>query len=190
MLFGEMTPGRSHHWGALLSEIEVALLLVVLDISGLKNSFSSPWIVHEFTSSCGLEICWVSSKLVVSSYLVERILIAHELISREINWVLFLSEAFQLFSSEILAPWSGVVPMRCLQSIFVLFIDNSTILFAPVFKLTAIVGIISGIKASDGKIRLSHFIFFIFDIEIVSFSYVWWVMILSHTCFICGFYKN
>jgi len=66
--------------------------LIILDISRLENWCSLFRIISKFAFCRGFEICWVCAQLVMSTYLIESILVAHMLILREINWVFFLGE--------------------------------------------------------------------------------------------------
>lgn len=84
MSFGEMSPSRCHHWDSFFAHLEVMGLLVVFDITGLKHGSSAFRIVSKLAHSCGFEIGWIESELVVGSYLIKGILIAHVFISGEV----------------------------------------------------------------------------------------------------------
>ena len=84
MSFREMSPSGCHHWDALFTHLEVMGFLIILHITSLEYGSSAIGVVPEFAHSCSFEIGWVESKLVVSAYLIESILITHVFISCEV----------------------------------------------------------------------------------------------------------
>ena len=87
-----MRPRRGHHRGALLAQIKMALSFILLQMLGLER-LSSLRVISEFRLSGGLKISRIGSKLVMSAYLIQSILVAHVFIFGKINWVFFLSKS-------------------------------------------------------------------------------------------------
>ena len=59
-------------------------LLIIFYISCFEHGGSAVRVVSELAHCCGLEIGWVESELIVSSYLIQCILITHMFISSEV----------------------------------------------------------------------------------------------------------
>lgn len=85
--------------------------LVILDTSCLEQRPSVGGVVPEFTLGRRLEICEIAAQLVVRVNLIQRILIAEELILSEANIIPFRIEFIGLFRRKVLTPTSRVVPM-------------------------------------------------------------------------------
>jgi len=164
-----MSPCWSHHRGTLITEIEMRFALVLLHIPCIERPISSLWCIFELRLSSSLKIRWVCSKFIMSSYLIQSILIPHVLIFRKINWIPFFSKSLQLFGAEILAPWSRVVPMWSFELIFCCFIQNVLFWALILNKSICIIRLIPSLHSSNSKIGLSHFHLFTFNIEIISF---------------------
>ena len=107
-----MGPSGCHLRNTLLAKFEVMSFLIILDFSCRKNRMPLCGVILELAGGCSFKISWIYPQLIVSSYLVQCILIAKELILAEICLILFVLETLDLFGAEILTPTSGVVPMR------------------------------------------------------------------------------
>ena len=188
-LFGEVTPRRSHHGATFFTKIEMTLLLIVFHISCLKDWVSCARIILEFAASSCFKIVGISTKLIVSTDLIQIDLVTHEFIFSEVYWIFFLSKTFKLLSSKVLAPRSGVVPMGSLQFVFIIFVHKFPLLISIAHKLTIVTSIIARLQSAYGKVGLTHFVFLDADIEI-SFLSVDWVLILSCACFWVVFYRQ
>ena len=99
-----MAPGGCHHWTSLFSKVEVTLLLIIFHISSLEDWLPRQRVVHELTLSCCLETVGICAKLIVSSYLIQCVLVAYEFIFCKIDGVPSAGKTFELFRSKILAP--------------------------------------------------------------------------------------
>ena len=111
-LFGEMRPGSSHFWNAFAAKTEMMCFLIIFNPIRFKDWLSLIRIIPKFAFSSAFKISGISTKFIMSSYLIQSILISKGLITSKIYNVSFFFECFPLFSSEILTPTPGVIPMR------------------------------------------------------------------------------
>ena len=160
----------------------MALLLIVFHISSLENWVSCARIILEFTAGSCFKVRGVCPKFIVSTDLVQIDLMSVKFILSKIHWIFFLGKTFQLLSSKILAPRSGMIQMGCLQFVLIIFVHNFPFGISITHKLAIVAGIVASIKSAHRKVGLTHFIFFDADIEISS-CFVDWVLILSSACF-------
>ena len=175
-----MSPGRCHHWNAFAAKFEVVALLIVLDIACFEQWCSAVRIVAELTLGCGLEIGSVLAHLVVSPNLIQGVLVAHELIRGEIDWIFLFNKALELLGSEVLAPTSGMIPMRSLEVVLLLLSNDSSIpSVTKLGELPAIACLVAGVEAADLKIGLSHLLFFAGKIKLAA-SAVSWILPLRN----------
>ena len=84
MSLGKVGPCWSHHWYAFFSHWEMMRFLIIFNITGFENCCSTIGVISEFAHCCSFKIGWIEAKLIMSSYLIQCILIAHVLICCEV----------------------------------------------------------------------------------------------------------
>ena len=69
-LSGEIRPGCGHLWHTLVTKIEMMSFLIILDLICSKDWVSFVRIILKFASCRTFEISWISTKFVMSCYLI------------------------------------------------------------------------------------------------------------------------
>ena len=114
-LSGEVGPSGCHLWYSFISKIKMMSLLIILDSICFKDWVSVVGVISKFASSCTLEIGCITSKFIMSCYLIQSILITKGsivlIIGSVSRFLTFFIKSFLLFSFEILTPTSRMVPM-------------------------------------------------------------------------------
>ena len=80
--------------------------LIVLHLIGGEDWVSFLRVILKFTSGSAFEIGWISSKFIMSCYLIQSILITEGFILTIIDWIFLFLEGFLLLSSKVLTPTS------------------------------------------------------------------------------------
>jgi len=114
MPLGELCPGGCHHRYTLIAHLEVVSLLIILCTSCLENRLSISRVVPKLLCCGRFIITWGNAHFVVSSNLIESVLVSEYFISGKVHWVLLLTEMSSLLGSKVFWPTSRMVPVRCL----------------------------------------------------------------------------
>ena len=141
--------------------------LIILDPSRLEPWSSLIRVVPELILLRRLEVRMIASQLVVSRYLIKRVLVSHEFILGEANIVTLGIELIGLFCREVLAPTSGVIPMVGLQEILVLLCHSWSVLklIVVAHELSKVATLIAALELTNFEVSLSHLFFFLHNVE-------------------------
>jgi len=108
---GKLCPGSRHLWYSFITHAKMRFFLVIFYSICCKNGMSFIRIISKLAFCCAFKNSWILTKLIVSTNLIQRILKMEALVEFKIDSILFLFKWFCLFSSKILTPTSGMIPV-------------------------------------------------------------------------------
>ncbi len=156
-----------HHRGSLLSQVEMALFLVVLGVTRGEQGSAMGGVVAEPGVSGGFEDGRVGAELVVGVDLVQRILVAHELVLREVHRVFLLHELLQLLRLEVLRPAARVVPVVALKIVLHFLVDEDAFGALGSAELVTVARFVARPQVPHVKVGLGHLLLFCLYIELL-----------------------
>ena len=120
-LFRKMSPCGCHFWNSLVSEFKMMALLIILHFPSAEHRISIISVISKFAFCCCFETWWINTKFVMSSYLIQSILISEKLVLAKAFHIFLFIKLLNFFCLEIYAPASWMIPVRLFKLINFIF---------------------------------------------------------------------
>ena len=159
MFLRELAPSGGEHGQALVAQIEVALLLIVLDLDRSEDLAALATGISVLGLRDALEVGRVTAHLVVSADLFQGVLLAEHLALEELHALANVAETHLLLRLVARFPGLGMVPVGRLKVVLHGLVDDDTLACLAVrAELRGIHGVVALMHGADSEVGPSHFL--------------------------------